>query len=72
MNDSPSRLLLLYALGDTYLQLGQLEKAEKYFEKRFLAFKKTTIHNLALYNYLYLLEKKRTDYVRALAYKEKI
>lgn len=57
------------SLGDTYLQLGQLEKAEKYL-KKVLASKDDYTQSGA-YNYLYLLEKKRTDYVRALAYKEK-
>ena len=57
------------SLGDTYLQLGQLEKAEKYLKKVLAS--KETIHNLALIINLYFVGKKRTDYVRALAYKEK-
>ena len=44
------------SLGDTYLQLGQLEKAEKYL-KKVLASKDDYTQSGA-YNYLYLLEKK--------------
>lgn len=43
------------SLGDTYLQLGQLEKAEKYL-KKVLASKDDYTQSGA-YNYLYLLEK---------------
>lgn len=57
------------SLGDVYLQMGKLNKAELIF-KDILISKDTRIR-LGIYNYLYLLEKRRADYAKALFYKEK-
>lgn len=59
----------IVSLGDAYLQLGQLKKAQKYFEHVLVS---KDIHmQSGAYNYLYLLEKKRENYAKALSYKEK-
>lgn len=57
------------SLGDTYLRLGQMDKAEKIF-KDILISKDIRILS-GSYNFLYLLEKRRADYAKALYYKEK-
>lgn len=56
------------SLGETYMHLGQLEKAEKIF-KRILEYKDIYMQS-GVYNYLYLLEKQRAGYALALSYKE--
>lgn len=57
------------SMGDVCLQLGQLNKAELIF-KNILISKDVRIQ-LGAYNFLYLLEKRRADYAKALYYKER-
>lgn len=57
------------SLGDVYLQLGKLEVAENTF-KDILLSKDIRIQS-GTYNFLYLLEKSRANYAKALFYKEK-
>lgn len=56
------------SLGDALLQLEQLDEAEKIF-KNIINSKDIRIKT-GSYNYLYLLEKKRVNYAKALYYKE--
>lgn len=57
------------SLGATYLQLEQFKQAEECL-KKVLASKDIYTQSGAYY-YLYLLEKKRSNYVKSLSYKEK-
>lgn len=58
-----------FSLGDIYMQIGQLEKARECFEKGLTS--KEAYTQSGAYNYLYLLEKRNFNYVKALFYKEK-
>lgn len=57
------------SLGDAYLQLEQLSKAEEIFNNVLIS--RDIRIRTASYNCLYLLEKKRTNYAKALFNKEK-
>ncbi len=57
------------SLGDAYLQLGQLERAEMYVRNALSS--EDCYTQSGAYHYLYLLEKKRAEYAKALLYKEK-
>lgn len=57
------------SLGDIYLEIGQFEKAKACFERELTS--KKVFTQAGAYNYLFLLEKKRGDYAKALYYKEK-
>lgn len=57
------------SLGDAYLRLGLLQKAKNCFE--YILESNNSFTQSGAYNYLYILEKKRADYVKALYYKEK-
>lgn len=56
------------SLGDALLQLEQLDKAEKIFKN--IVNSKDIRIKTGSYNYLYLLEKKRVNYAKALYYRE--
>lgn len=58
-----------FSLGDVYMQIGQLDKAKECFEQGLTS--KDTFTQSGAYNYLYLLEKQKADYPKALYYKEK-
>ncbi|WP_321335332.1 hypothetical protein [uncultured Bacteroides sp.] len=58
-----------FSLGDAYMQMGQLVKAEECFEQGVTS--KSVYTQSGAYNYLYLLEKKKENYAKALFYKEK-
>lgn len=58
-----------FSLGDIYMQIGLLEKARECFEKGITS--KEPFTQSGAYNYLYLLEKQKKNYVKALLYKEK-
>lgn len=58
-----------FSLGGVYMQIGQFEKARECFEQGLTSKKPFT--QSGAYNYLYLLEKQKTNYTRALYYKEK-
>lgn len=70
-NEQVSTLIPYYnlSLGDAYLQLGQLERAEMYVRNALSS--EDCYTQSGAYHYLYLLEKKRTEYAKALLYKEK-
>lgn len=58
-----------FSLGDVYMRIGQFDKASECFKQGLTsndAFTKS-----GAYNYLYLLEKKKENYVMALCFKEK-
>lgn len=57
------------SLGDIYLEIGQFEEAKGCFERELTS--KKVFTQAGAYNYLFLLEKKRGDYAKALYYKEK-
>ena len=57
------------SLGDVYLQLGLIHKAESCFEN--ILESNDVFTQSGAYNYLYKLEKNRADYAKALYYKEK-
>lgn len=57
------------SLGDVYLQLGLLQRAKECFES--ILSSSDVYTKSGAYNYLYLLEKLKTDYAKALYYKEK-
>lgn len=56
------------SLGDSYLHLGHLEEAEKCFESTLIS--KDIFTQSGAYNYLYLLEKRRANYIKSLFYKQ--
>lgn len=58
-----------FSLGDVYMKIRQLDKAKDCFEQGLTSQK--TFTQSGAYNYLYLLEKEKSDYVKALYYKEK-
>lgn len=58
-----------FSLGNVYMKIDQLDKAEDCFQQG-IASKKIFTQSGA-YNYLYLLEKQKANYKRALYYKEK-
>ena len=70
-NEQVSTLIPYYnlSLGDAYLQLGQLERAEMYVRNALSS--EDCYTQSGAYHYLYLLEKKRAEYAKALLYKEK-
>lgn len=57
------------SLGDSYMQIKQFEKAKECFERILESQNPYTLSGA--YSYLYLLEKKRYNYERAICYKEK-
>ena len=57
------------SLGNLYLDKGQFDKAIKCFETGISS--RYTFTQAGAYNSLFLLEKRRKDYVKALFYKEK-
>ena len=58
-----------YSLGSIYMQTGQYDKAKTCFEQGLTS--KEIFTQSGAYNYLYLLEKKKSNYAMALLYKEK-
>lgn len=58
-----------FSLGEIYMQIGSFEKAKSYFERGLIS--KQLYTQAGAYNYLFLLEKKKGDYAKALFYKEK-
>ena len=65
-NEQVSTLIPYYnlSLGDAYLQLGQLERAEMYVRNALSS--EDCYTQSGAYHYLYLLEKKRAEYAKAL------
>lgn len=57
------------SLGDLYTQIGQVEKAEACFKKGLSS--KQLFTQAGSYNNLFMLEKRRENYIKALFYKEK-
>lgn len=57
-----------FSLGDIYMQMGQLDKAEECFKQGVVS--DNVFTKAGAYNYLYLLEKRKADYTKALYYKE--
>lgn len=58
-----------FSLGNVYMQIGQVDKAEDCFKQGITSQKVFT--QSGAYNYLYLLEKQNRNYDKALYYKEK-
>lgn len=58
-----------FSLGDVYMQIGQFDKARECFEHGLIS--KDIFTQSGAYNYLYLLEKQKLDYAKALYYIEK-
>lgn len=64
-NEQVSTLIPYYnlSLGDAYLQLGQLERAEMYVRNALSS--EDCYTQSGAYHYLYLLEKKRAEYANS-------
>lgn len=58
-----------FSLGNVYMQIEQFDKAEDCFKQGITS--KKVFTQSGAYNYLYLLEKQKANYKKALYYKEK-
>lgn len=64
-----SSLHYSFSLGNVYRQLGLFDKARECFERGLISKDDYTLSGA--YNYLYLLEKQKSNYAKALFFKEK-